>query len=48
VRMEVAASLCSPGHQVPHGSRLRADTIIYPKVYTPSHTLTLNTIPPNP
>jgi hypothetical protein len=34
VRVEVAASLCSPGHRGPHGSDLLADTIIYPKVVT--------------
>jgi len=31
VRMEVAASLCSPGHQVPHGSRLRSKHNHVPK-----------------
>ncbi len=31
VRLEMAASLCSPMHRGPHGSLLLADPIIYPK-----------------
>jgi hypothetical protein len=31
VRLEMAASLCSPVHRGPHGSLLLADPIIYPK-----------------
>ncbi len=31
VRLEMAASLCSPVHRGPHGSLLPTDTIIYPR-----------------